>query len=169
MSRAQPTGDAPRVAEIMVSSAVRAGEADAIQEFVPGLEDLAKDAAALPRGKVATAEPKIVLEPKPVPVETSKLQKEAKLGGALDLVAAYDKVAPLYSTKPYVSILPPEMLSFADEGIPDRESFVPTTVFEKDESYGRFERQGRDHVGAPNSVNDGNMFGSHSIPIIIPR
>ena len=120
----------------MVSSAARAEKPEAIKEFVPGIEDLAKDAAASTRGEVATAVPKIVLEPKPV--ETSKSHKDAKLGGALDLVEAHRHVAPLYSTKPYVSILPPGP-GVVLEGPPDVPPFVPTAVFEKDESYGRFE------------------------------
>lgn len=167
MSRAQPACVAPPRVDIPVATNEPSQVSDEDAEFVPGLEDhLAKEAEAARRADEAAA-PVIALEAKPV--ETSKLHKEAKFGGALDLVAAHERVAPLYSTKPYVSILPPSTDAY--EGPRDRESFVPTRVFEKDEAYGPFERQGRDRIENTTENDPGynRFFGSVNFGIVIPH
>lgn len=101
-------------------------------------------------------------------IDSAKLRKDARLGGGLDLIAAYDGVAQLYSTKPYASILPPG-LGVALDGPPEEARFVPTRVFEKDEAYGPFERQGRDDVVVQYDENYGGLFGSINIGVVIDR
>lgn len=156
-----------KVAETSVSSYTIIDAGD-IGDLPPGTEfKLSREAAEAQIG----IETEIGAQPKESEqklLDAAKLRKDAKLGGGLDLIAAYDRVKQLYSTKPYVSILPPDP-GVALEGPPDEPPFVPTPVFERDESYGSFERRGRDGVVERSEEFVGYPFVSPPSGVVINR
>ena len=112
--------------------------------FAPGVEfKLSREAAAMQAEAESETKNNSSKSSDSKLVDPTTLRKEATLRGGTDLIEAYYGVVQLYSTKAYVSILPPGHDAYEGPRDRDEPPLEPIGFSDVDEPYSKFERHGR--------------------------